>query len=149
MAGKKTTTVTNIVRTNATDAKKFMRICGQPVAEADKLHVMQYEVYGIDNDGYLVNIGAAYNRFALVPYSVTVEQAASTYTVTDARELALLQRLIEAGIASNEDKQRYSVLEAKADGMTTKAQYNADDVSGHNIGEWDEVGKLLTTLTLS
>lgn len=149
MAGKKTTTVTNIVRTNATDAKKFMRLCGQPVAEADKLHVMQYEVYGIDPEGYMVNIGAAYNRFALIPYSVTVEQAASTYTTADARELQLLKRLIEAGIASDDDKQRYAILEAKADGMTTKAQYNADDVSGHNIAEWDEVGKLLTNLTLS
>ena len=149
MAGKKTTTVTNIMRTNATDAKKFMRLCGQPVAEGDKLHVMQYEVYGIDSEGYMVNIGAPYNRFALIPYSVTVEQAVSTYTAADARELELLQRMIEGGIASVEDKQRYDVLAAKADGRTTKAQYNADDVSGHNIGEWDEVGKLLTTLTLS
>ena len=149
MAGKKTTTVTNIVRTNATDTKKFMRLCGQPVAEADKLHVMQYEVYGIDFDGNLVNIGAPYTRFALIPYSVTVEQAASTYTAADAREFELLQRMIAGGIASDEDKRRYDVLSAKADGMTTKAQYNADDVSGHNIGEWDEVGKLLTTLTLS
>ena len=38
---------------SATDAKKFMRLCGQPVAEADKLHIMNYDVYGIDDEGIL------------------------------------------------------------------------------------------------
>lgn len=149
MAGKKTTTVTNILRMNATDSKKYMRMCGQPVSESDKLHYMNYDVYGIDDDGYLTNISVGYERFALIPNTVTVEQAAAAYTAADGRELALLQRLIETGIASDEEKERYNALQAKANGDTTKSNYWAQSASGHNIGEWDEVGKLLTTLTLS
>ena len=149
MAGKKTTTVTNVLRMNATDSKKFMRLCGQPVAESDKLHIMNYDVYGIDDDGFLWSIGGDYSRFALVPDCVTVEQAATAYTAADGRELALLQRLIDAGIASDDEQQRYDALQAKANGNTTRANYFAHSVSGSTIYETDEVGKLLTTLTLS
>lgn len=149
MAGKKTTTVTNVVRMNATDAKRFMRTCGQPVSENDKLHVMQYAVYGVDADNFLHNISGEYNRFALVPTEVTVEQAATAYTPSDARELALLVRLVEAGIASGDDIARYNVLLDKQSGCTTNASYLANDAEGHSVYETDEIGKLLTTLTLS
>lgn len=149
MAGKKTTTVTNILRMNATDAKKYMRLCGQPVSESDKLHYMGYSLYGIDDDGFLVNISESYQRFALIPEFVTVEQAAAAYTAADARELALLKRLIDAGIASNEEVERFNVLGAKEIGETTKANYWAQTASGHTVYDTDEVGKLLTTLTLS
>ena len=149
MAGKKTTTVTNILRTNATDAKKFMRQCGQPVAEADKLHYLNYDVYGVEDSGELVNIGMGYTRFALVPSYVSVEQAATAYTAADARELALLQRLIDAGIASHEETERFSVLVAKESGTTTQASYFANDVTGKNVDNNTEVGKLLSILTLS
>lgn len=149
MAGKKTTTVTNILRMNATDAKKYMRMCGQPVSESDKLHYMQYSVYGIDNDNILTNISGEFNRFALIPEYVTVEQAATAYTAADARELALLQRLIDAGIESYDEKARYDVLKAEANGNTTQATYWANSASGNSVYETDEVGKLLTTLTLS
>lgn len=149
MAGKKTTTVTNVLRMNATDAKKYMRICGQPVSESDKLHYMGYDLYGIDDDGFLFNIGGDYSRFALIPAHVTVEQAATAYTASDARELALLQRLIDAGIASDDERNRYNSLKAKANGDTTKASYWSNSASGHTVYDTDEVGKLLTTLTLS
>ena len=149
MAGKKTTTVTNVLRMNATDAKKFMRFCGQPVSESDKLHYMSYSVYGIDDDNILTKISEDYSRFALIPDYVNVEQAATAYTAADARELALLQRLIEAGIASDDELKRYDSLQAKASGDTTKSSYWAKSASGYTIYETDEVGKLLTTLTLS
>ena len=149
MAGKKTTTVTNVLRMNATDAKKFMRLCGQPVAEADKLHIMNYDVYGIDSAGFMSNISGSYSRFALIPNWVNVEQAATAYTAADARELTLLNRLIDAGIASSEEIERYNVLTAKASGKTTMCSYTASSAEGHSIDEVDEVGKLLTTLTLS
>lgn len=149
MAGKKTTTVTNVVRMNATDAKRFMRICGQPVSEADKLHVMHYAVYGVDADNLLHNISGEYNRFALVPWEVVVEQAATVYTPSDARELALLARLVDAGLASVDDIARYNLLLDKQSGNTTNASYVALDAAGHSIYETDEIGKLLTTLTLS
>lgn len=149
MAGKKTTTVTNVLRMNATDAKKYMRLCGQPVSESDKLHYMGYALYGIDDNGVLSNIGEDYRRFALVPEYVTVEQAATAYTAADGREYALLQRLIEAGIASDDECERYEILQAKASGSTTKANYWAQGASSHTVYETDEVGKLLTTLTLS
>lgn len=149
MAGKKTTTVTNVLRMNATDAKKFMRLCGQPVSESDKLHYMQYSVYGIDDDNILTDISGDFTRFALIPGYVTVEQAATAYTAADARELALLQRLIEAGIASDDELERYEALQAKASGNTTKSSYWAKGASGFTVYETDEVGKLLTTLTLS
>lgn len=148
MAGKKTTTVTNILRMNATDAKKYMRLCGEPVSESDKLHYMGYNVYGVDNDGFLVNISESYQRFALIPEYVTVEQAATAYTAVDARELALLQRLIDAGIESDDEHNRYDALKAKVSGETTKANYWANSASGHSVYETDGVGKLLTTLTL-
>lgn len=149
MAGKKTTTVTNILRMNATDAKKYMRQCGQPVSESDKLHYMAYDVYGVDADGFLTNIGVDYERFALIPSIVTVEQAATAYTAADGRELALLQRLIDAGIASDDEHKRYDALQAKANGNTTKANYWAHSASGFTVYDTDEVGKLLTALTLS
>lgn len=149
MAGKKTTTVTNILRTNATDAKRFMRLCGQHVAESDKLHILTYDVYGIEDNGDMVNIGMGYSRFALVPSTVLVEQAATAYTAADAREFALLNRLIDAGIASNEETERFNVLAAKESGDTTNTTYIGDDVTGKNINTTDDVGKLLTTLTLS
>lgn len=149
MAGKKTTTVTNILRMNATDAKKYMRLCGQPVSESDKLHYMCYGLYGIDDDGCLFNIGGDYRRFALIPAYVTVEQAATAYTAADARELALLQRLIDAGVASNEEVERFNVLTAKESGETTQASYFAQGAGGQTVYETDDIGKLLTTLTLS
>ena len=149
MAGKKTTTVTNILRTNATDAKKFMRLCGQPVSENDKLHYLTYDVYGVESNGDLVNIGCGYSRFALGPSCVSVEQAATAYTAADARELALLQRLVDAGIASVEEVERFNVLTARENGNTTQASYNADDVSGKNVDSTTDVGKLLSILTLS
>lgn len=149
MAGKKTTTVTNVLRMNVTDAKRFMRLCGQPVSEADKLHYMGYSVYGVDDDGILYNVGEDYRRFALIPDYVTAEQAATAYTAADARECALLQRLIEAGIASDDERSRYDALQSKADGNTTKANYFARGASGHTVYDTDEIGKLLTTLTLS
>ena len=149
MAGKKTTTITNILRMNATDAKKYMRLCGQPVSESDKLHYMGYSLYGIDDDGFLVNISESYQKFALIPEYVTVEQAATAYTASDGRELALLQRLIDAGIASEDERERYDALKAKANGDTTKANYWADSATGHTVYDTDEVGKLLTPLTLS
>ena len=149
MAGKKTTTVTNVLRTNATDTKKMLRLMGQPVAEGDKLHVLHYRPYAIDNDGFLIDIGELYTRFALVPDMVTVEQAATAYTAADGRELGLLQRLIDAGIASAEDQERFNLLRAKADGNTTQATYFADVISGHTVYDTDDFGKLLTTLTLS
>ena len=149
MAGKKTTTVTNVLRMNATDAKRYMRFCGQPVNESDKLHYMSYSVYGVSSDGFLEKIGGEYDRLALIPDYVKVEQAAAAYTASDARELALLQRLIDAGIASDDEQQRYDALQAKANGNTTRATYFAHSVTGNTIYETDEVGKLLTTLTLS
>lgn len=149
MAGKKTTTVTNILRTNATDSKKFMRLCGQPVAESDKLHILTYDVYGIEDNGDMVNIGLGYSRFALVPSTVCVEQAATAYTAADAREFALLNRLVDAGIASSEEIERFNVLAAKENGDTTNATYFGEDVTGSNVHTTDCVGKLLTTLTLS
>lgn len=149
MAGKKTTTVTNILRMNATDAKKYMRQCGQPVSESDKLHYMGYGLYGIDDDGFLVNISEGYRRFALIPEYVTVEQAATAYTASDARELALLKHLIDAEIASDKEVERFNVLTAKESGETTKASYFAQSASGRSVYDTDEIGKLLTALTLS
>lgn len=149
MAGKKTTTVTNILRTNATDSKKFMRMCGQPVAEANKLHYLTYGVYGIESNGDLVNIGMGYGRYALIPSYVTVEQAATAYTASDARELALLKRLIDAGIASKEEAERFNVLGAREIGQTTQASYFADDITGKNVDDTTDIGKLLSILTLS
>lgn len=149
MAGKKTTTVTNILRMNATDAKRYMRLCGQPVADSDKLHIMNYDIYGIDSAGFMSNISGSYSRFALIPNWVNVEQAATAYTAADARELALLNRLIDAGIASSEEIDRYNALTAKASGSTTMCNYTANSADGRSIDETDEVGKLLTTLTLS
>ena len=98
---------------------------------------------------FLVNISESYQRFALIPEYVTVEQAATAYTASDGRELALLQRLIDAGIASDDERERYGALKAKANGDTTEANYWADSATGHTVYDTDEVGKLLTTLTLS
>lgn len=149
MAGKKTTTVTNIVRCNATDSKKFIKHMGEPVKESDKLHFLKYDVYGIDDDGYIYNIGEGYNRFALIPRMVTVKQAVSNFTDADRREMELLKRLIDAGIASDDEVNRFNFLGMKEVGESVTAKYYSDDVSGKYISEESEIGKYLSTMFLA
>ena len=129
--------------------KKFMKQMGEPVKESDKLHFLKYDVYGIDDDGYIYNIGAGYNRFALIPRSVTVEQAVSDFTDADRREMELLKRLIDAGIASDDEIERFDFLGRKEAGERITAKYYAEDVSGRYFSEESEIGKYLSTMFLA